>query len=75
MMITSTKDSTMPADILEVLNAGGELTREQLKRLIVYEAGLLDLDYDEAVELARNNELPKNALGTSVQYMIQMLDH
>ncbi len=77
-MTTSTIDSTAPvdvADVYELIMSGEELTREQLKRLIVYEAGLLGLEFEEAVDLARRNELPKNSLGTSVQFMIMMLDH
>lgn len=57
----------------DALMSGGELTGDQFKRLVVYEAGFLGLEFDKAVELARKNELPKNALGASVQSMIMNL--
>lgn len=52
---------------------GGELTHEQLQLLAEIEAAQLGLTYDEAVELARENKLPKNPTGFDLQFHIIML--
>lgn len=49
------------------------MTRDQVRRLAIIEAHELGLDFDEAVSLARENCLPKNALGTDLLFLIQML--
>lgn len=51
---------------------GGELTREQLRQLIEFEANELGLSFDEAVEHAYNDTLPKNALGSDLRLLISM---
>lgn len=46
---------TCPADILEAIE-GGEITLEQLRRLIAWEAGLAGLSYEEAVNMVRRGK-------------------
>lgn len=63
----------MAPDLLAAIE-NGELTQEQLRELISYEAGLMGLDYATAVTLARHRRLPKTALGMDVELLIEMLD-
>lgn len=62
----------LPQDLIDAIESG-EITQEQLRQLIEIEAGLLGLTFDEAVEKARQNTLPKDALGTDVQFLIMSL--
>lgn len=50
----------------------GELTREQLRQLIEFEANELGLSFDEAVERAYNDTLPKNAQGSDLRLLISL---
>ena len=64
-----------PEAIEELLKAldDGELTHEQLQLLAEIEAAQLGLTFNEAVELARKNKLPKNPTGFDLQFHIIML--
>lgn len=64
----------LPQDLVDAVESG-EVTREQLIRLIEFEAEELGLTFDEAVERARNNTLPKNYLGSGIQFYVMMLDY
>lgn len=61
------------ADILAALNAEGELTQEQLRELIDWEAGQFGMTYEQAIDAAERNGLPKTALGSDVDLLVQML--
>jgi hypothetical protein len=62
----------MPASLVRAIDAG-ELTVEQLRELIAFEAQELGLSYDEAVRRARERTLPKNALGMDLEDLVLML--
>lgn len=62
----------VPTDIIEAMEQGC-MTRDQVQRLAVIEAQKLGLDFDDAVRLAHENRLPKNALGTDLLFLIQIL--
>lgn len=64
----------LPQDLVDAVESG-EITREQLMRLIEFEAEELGLTFDEAVERARNDTLPKNYLGSGIQFYVMMLDY
>lgn len=64
----------LPQDLVDAVESG-EVTRDQLMRLIKFEAKELGLTFDEAVEHARNNTLPKNYLGSGIQSYVMMLDY
>ena len=52
----------------------GELTPEQLRELIEEEAKELGLTFEDAQRMAKQNRLPKNALGcTAVEFLFQLL--
>jgi len=51
----------------------GELTEEQLRELIKWEANAIGLDYDEAVKLAKERRLPKNPIGADLELLVQLL--
>lgn len=61
----------LPADVLDGLERG-ILSEEQLKTLIEFDAAQLGLTFDEAVELARCDTLPKTAAGTDLRLLISM---
>lgn len=51
----------------------GELTVEQLRELIEEEAKELGLTFEDAQRMAKQNQLPKNALGSDVEFLFQLL--
>lgn len=51
----------------------GELTPEQLRELIEEEAKELGLTFEDAQRMAKQNRLPKNALGSDVEFLFQLL--
>lgn len=59
-------------ELLDALDSG-ELTRAQLQELAELEAARLGLTFDEAVELAREHNLPKNPTGFDLEFHIIML--
>ncbi|ACZ37744.1 hypothetical protein [Sphaerobacter thermophilus] len=63
----------IPDDLLAALEAG-ELTTDQLRRLIELEANRLGMTFDEAVERARQDRLPRTPQGFDLQFHILMLD-
>lgn len=62
------------ADALDRGNVVIEITQEQLIQIIESEADELGLTFEEAVERAQSNTLPKDALGSDLQFNIMMLD-
>lgn len=71
----ATTASTIPQDILDALDHGAELTREQLRRVIEAEAESIGLTFDAAVEQARQRTLPKTATGIGLQVLIPIYLH
>jgi hypothetical protein len=51
----------------------GRLTEDQLRELIRLEAQALDLDYAQAVRLARERRLPKNHIGADLELLVDLL--
>ncbi len=64
----------IPPEILEILDSGKFLTEAQLRELISIEAEWIGLTFDEAIELGRQNRLPKNDIGTDLWFLIRLLD-
>jgi len=62
----------LPKELADAIESG-DITQEQLRQLIKIEAGWLGLSFDEALERARTNTLPKDALGTDIQFLIMSL--
>jgi hypothetical protein len=52
---------------------GGELTIEELRELIAIEAKELGLTVEEAQNAAKLGRLPKNAIGSDVEFLLQLL--
>ncbi len=69
---TAEQPPEMPADLLAAIESG-VLTQEQLRQLIAIEAADLGLSYDEAVRRARNRSLPKSALGSDIELLVELL--
>lgn len=62
----------LPAELQQAIERG-ELTEEQLRQLIGLEATALGLDFDEAVKLARERRLPRNAIGADLELLVELL--
>ena len=58
---------------LQAAIEGGELTVEELRELIALEAKELGLTVEEAQREARLGRLPKNAVGSDVEFPLQLL--
>jgi hypothetical protein len=71
----TTTSGTIPEDVLEALDNGDDLTRDQLRRVIEAEAAGIGLTFDEAVELAHRRALPRNATGIGLQVLIPISFH
>jgi len=63
----------LPAELRAALENGGELTVEQLRELISAEARSLNLSFEEAEELATKGKLPKDALGSDLALLFELL--
>lgn len=59
----------------EILDAidHGVVTQEQLMELIAFQADTLGLEYDEAVQRARQDTLPRNTTGTDLRLLVSLL--
>jgi hypothetical protein len=62
----------MPNDLLAALESG-ELTQDQLRRLITHEAAQLGFSFEAAVIKAHEGTLPRNALGSDVEMLVSLL--
>lgn len=51
----------------------GELTIEQLRELIAEEAKELGLTFEDVQRLAKERALPKNAIGSDIEFLLQLL--
>lgn len=60
-----------PPDLLAALEYG-ELTRDQLRRFIAWEASQFGMTFDQAVKAAEVGALPKTALGSDVDLLLRM---
>jgi hypothetical protein len=74
-MVVTTTHSSQPLspELREALEAVS-LTDDQLKELITFEAAQLNMGFDDAVQAARNNTLPKTPLGFDLRFLVRMLD-
>ena len=59
-------------ELLEAME-DGSLTQEHLRELITFEAQQLNMGFDEAVEAAQRNALPKTPLGFDLRFLVKML--
>jgi len=62
----------MPKELLLAMESG-EITKDQVRQMITIEAGQLGLTFDMAVERAHQGTLPKNALGSDVELLVDLL--
>lgn len=62
----------LPLALQEAIERG-ELTEDQLRELITLEAKALGLSFEEAVRKARERRLPRNVIGSDVEFLIQLL--
>ena len=62
----------LPADLLEAIESG-QLTDEQIRRLIEIEAKSIGLTFEKAAALAEARSLPKNAVGSDLQLLFGLL--
>ncbi|HEV2123906.1 MAG TPA: hypothetical protein VGW38_14170 [Chloroflexota bacterium] len=62
----------LPQDLVDAIESG-YITQGQLRQLIEIEASWLGLAFDEAVERARQNTLPKDYLGSDIQFLVMSL--
>ena len=63
----------LPEDIKKALANGQELSIDQLKTLIAAEAQGLNLSFEEAEKRAEKGTLPKNALGSDLALLFDLL--
>lgn len=63
----------LPEDLRAALENGEELTVQQLRELITAEAQGLNLSFEEAEKLAERGALPKNALGSDLSLLFELL--
>lgn len=66
------KQVDIPEHLLRALDSG-ELTQDELRELITIEAEQLGLSLDEAIEAAHHDVLPKDPLGSDIQYLVKLL--
>ncbi|MCC6495800.1 MAG: hypothetical protein IT193_06030 [Propionibacteriaceae bacterium] len=59
-------------ELTQALNAG-ELTQAQLRQLITIEAQAMGLPFDAAVCQARARTLPRTALGSDIEMLVELL--
>lgn len=66
----------LPADILAALDSNGEIemTPDQVRYLLAWEAEQIGLNYREATVAAQNGTLPKTARGSDIEMLWRMLD-
>lgn len=64
--------SPLPQSLQQAIEHG-ELTEEQLRQLIAFEAEELGLSFEEAVRRARERCLPRNPLGADLELLVQLL--
>jgi hypothetical protein len=63
----------LPSDLVAALECG-ELTPEQLRRLIALEAEALGLSFDEAVARARAKTLPsRDVIASDLELLVDLL--
>ncbi len=62
----------LPTELRQAIEQG-ELTAQQLRQLIAFEAKALGLSYEEAVQRARRGELPRDLVGTDLLLLVTML--
>ncbi len=62
----------MPPALREAIEQG-ELSQQQLRELIEFEAEDLGLSFDEAVRRAREGTLPKTVVGMDLELLVQAL--
>lgn len=62
----------LPEDLLETMEHG-VLSQEQLQQLIAFEAGLIGLDFDEAVRRAYDGTLPNDPIGSDLRLLVSIL--
>ncbi|MFN8636535.1 MAG: hypothetical protein U0893_22025 [Chloroflexota bacterium] len=74
-IIQRTEDwaSAVPAHLLLALE-DGELSQTQLRQLIGIEAEALGLAFDDAVTLARARQLPRTAVSTDLELLVELLE-
>lgn len=70
-MATTTK--RVPDDIVQAIENEEGLTEDQLRRLITFQAEKLELTYEEAVERGRKRTLPKNLVGSDIEFLVMLL--
>ena len=58
---------------LQAAIEGGELTADELRELITLEARELGLTIEEAQRKAKLGQLPKNVLGSDIEFLFQLL--
>jgi hypothetical protein len=73
MALETRKTPRRLPDHLQAALDNGYLTQEQLQELITFEAGVLDLEYDEAVARAQDDTLPRTASGSDLRLLISLL--
>ena len=63
---------SLPIEIQEAMEQG-ELSIEQLKELIRLEAHEIDLTYEQAIALEAQDALPRNLIGSDLDFIIKLL--
>ena len=71
--MTVTTRTNLPQSLLDAFESG-DLTRNQIEQLIRVEAEQIGLSFDEAMTLARHHSLPKDPVGTDIQFLAMMLE-
>ena len=73
MTLATRKTSKQLPEHLQAALGEGHLTQEQLRELIAFEADVLDLEYDEAVQRAHDDTLPRNTTGADLRLLVSLL--
>lgn len=74
-MATTTPPAAKPLpEHLQAALDAGYISQAHLREFIAFGAEELDLTFDEAVQRARADTLPRNAKGTDLRVLVSLLD-
>jgi hypothetical protein len=63
---------TLPEDLRDALERG-TMTEDQIRQLIELEALELGLDYEQAVSMVKDGTMPASPLGSSIEFLVELL--
>jgi hypothetical protein len=64
--------TVIPPELSQAIESG-VLTQDELRQLITIEAQAMGLTFDEAVRQAHARTLPRTALGSDIELLVELL--